>query len=223
MFFRFLLLFQIGIFIFNPDISWSQNCIITGVIKDKKTRESLVGATILIQGTTQGTTADIDGNYTIENLKPGTYTLEISYISFKKEILKNIKLTPEKPVHLEICLEEDSKYIEGVIVKERRKTDTDISIINAIKQSNIQMTGLSRQQISRSMDKNAAEAIRRVPGVTIIDDKFIIVRGLIDRYNSVLLNQTSTPSFETDKKSFSFDIIPSSTLDRLILYKTPAP
>jgi outer membrane receptor protein involved in Fe transport len=73
------------------------------------------------------------------------------------------------------------------------------------------------------MDRNAADVVKRIPGVTVMDDRFIMVRGLYDRYNSVWLNDASAPSSEVDKKSFSFDIIPSGQIDRILIAKTPAP
>ncbi|NJK87825.1 MAG: TonB-dependent receptor plug domain-containing protein [Bacteroidales bacterium] len=64
------------------------------------------------------------------------------------------------------------------------------------------VSGISAQQISRTLDKDAAEVVRRIPGVTITNGKFIIVRGLVERYNSVLINGATAPSFESNKGHF---------------------
>jgi outer membrane receptor protein involved in Fe transport len=85
------------------------------------------------------------------------------------------------------------------------------------------MSGISAQQITKSQDKDAAEVIRRVPGITITDGRFVIVRGLVERYNSVMLNNATAPSFEADKRAFSFDAIPSGMIENILIYKSPAP
>lgn len=203
--------------------STAQKGEIAGFVQDRKTRETLIGANVIIKGTTLGVSTDIDGKFRLAGVDPGIFSIEVSYISYRKLVIEGVEVNPDQTTDLEIFLEEDARMLEGIVVRERRKTDTEISIISAVKASNVAVTGMSRQQISRSLDKNAAEAMRRVPGVTIMDGRFIVVRGLIDRYNTVWLNGSATPSFESDKRSFSFDILPTSSLDRMMIYKTPAP
>ena len=101
-------------------------------------------------------------------------------------------------------------------------TNTENAVLILIKTSNLVVSGISNQQISRSQDKDASEVVRRIPGVTIRDGRFIIVRGLIERYNTVWLNNANTPSSEADVRAFSFDAIPSNAIDRILIYKTPA-
>ena len=83
--------------------------------------------------------------------------------------------------------------------------------------------GISAQQIQKSQDRDASQVVRRVPGVSIQDDRFVIIRGLNERYNTVMLNDAITPSTEVDVKSFSFDLIPSTAIDRMMIYKSGAP
>src|SRR5690606_30894607 len=85
------------------------------------------------------------------------------------------------------------------------------------------VSGISRQQIAVSQDNNAAQAMQRVPGVTVVDNKFVMIRGLSERYNNVMINDVIAPSTEVDKRTFSFDLIPSGALDRMVLYKSGAP
>ena len=84
------------------------------------------------------------------------------------------------------------------------------------------MSGISAQQISKTQDSDAAEVLRRIPGITIVDDRFIVVRGLAQRYNNVWLNNATTPSSETDSRAFSFDVLPSSLIDNMMVYKSPS-
>ncbi|MFH0896289.1 MAG: TonB-dependent receptor [Bacteroidota bacterium] len=196
---------------------------IRGIIKDKKTKETIVGANVLIQGTQIGGSTDLDGKFSIPYLQQGTYNLVVSYISYKSIVIPSAHVTKEKPLELEIELEEDVASIKGVEVKGQRKNDSELSMISTIKSSNLIVNGISNQQIQKSQDRDASDVVKRIPGVTIMDGRFIIVRGLNERYNTVWLNNIPTPSTESDVRAFSFDIIPSSMLDNILVYKTAAP
>ncbi|HOY31290.1 MAG TPA: outer membrane beta-barrel protein [Bacteroidales bacterium] len=202
---------------------FSQNETITGTITDLKTRETIVGATVMIEGSTTGVSSDLDGNFKLGPLKPGNYTLVVSYISYKKQLIENIKVDKGKPVVIFVELEQVNTEISGVTIVGTRRHDSEISMITSIKSSDMVVSGISSQQISKSQDKDAAEVVRRIPGITITGNRFIVVRGLNERYNTVWLNNSSTPSLESDVKAFSFDLIPSSLIDNILVYKTPAP
>jgi len=216
------ILFTFLIFFFSLNL-FSQSGIIKGIIIDKKTRETLVGANVWIDGTTTGTSTDINGEFTLNNLKIGTYKIMVSIISYRRTILDNVKVTKDHITELSVELEEEVTTMQEVEIVDKRTTNTEISIINVIKNTNLIANGISSQQIQKSQDRDASEVIRRVPGVTLFNGQFVIVRGLNQRYNSVSLNNASTPSSETDTRAFSFDIIPSSLLENIMIYKNPSP
>jgi hypothetical protein len=193
--------------------------IIKGTIFDKKFNEPLTGAAILIEGTTNGTTADIDGNFELK-VAPGTYNLIVTYVSYKPQRIESIIVRTSQPTVLNIEMEEVTMELEGVQVVAQLKTDTDLSLLRSVMTSIQVVSGISSQQISRTLDSYASEVVKRIPGVTIQDNRFIVVRGLNQRYNNVWLNNAGTPSSETDVKAFSFDIIPSNMIDNLLIYKT---
>lgn len=209
--------------LFNATQIFSQTETITGTITDKKTRETIVGASVVIQGTTIGAGSDLNGVYRINSVKPGTYSIVVSFISYKKQVVDNVKVVKGKPTELNFELEEDIATIAGVTVTAKKTTDSEISMMSSIKSSDLVVSGISSQQISKSQDRDASEVIKRIPGITIIENRFVIVRGLSERYNVVWLNNASTPSSEADVKAFSFDVIPSGLIDRMMIYKTPAP
>ncbi len=196
---------------------------IQGKITDVKTKESIVGASVFIKGTTIGSSTDIEGNYLIKNVKPGTYNIIVSFISYKVDTIPNVRVQKDKVTKLDHEVTETTTQLSEVSVTARKKTDTEISVINTSKQSNLIIVGVSSQQIAKSQDKDASEVIRRLPGVTIMGGRFVVVRGLIERYNTVWLNNASTPSSETDQRAFSFDVLPSNMINNMVIYKTPAP
>lgn len=195
---------------------------IAGVVKDSKTGETIVGANVVLQGTNTGSSTDMDGNFLIPNVQAGTYSLQVSYVTYKIHTVPNVLVETAKRVVLDISLAEDISELAEVVITAKSHTNTDFDLLRNIKLTKVVMSGISAEQISKSLDRDAAQVVRRIPGVTIKDDEFIIIRGLSERYNAVMLNNAYAPSMETDKRSFSFAAIPSSQLDRILIYKSPA-
>lgn len=216
-----ILLLQLQILISNT--AAAQKGSIQGVVTDKTNTETLAGASVFIPGTTTGTTTDFDGNFSIHNLNPGNYSLQVSFISYNPVIIDNVVVSANKITIISVDLEEVTTQLEGVVVATVRRTNTDMALVSAIRANPTVANGISAQQISLSQDKDASEAVRRVPGISIMGGRFIVVRGLNQRYNNVWINNASTPSTEADQKAFSFDLIPSYMIDNLIIAKSPAP
>ncbi len=201
-----------------PAISFAG--IVKGRIIEQGTNEPLTGAAIVTDDG-QGTTADLDGNYSL-TVKNGTYTLTVRFIGFKTIVKENVKVTKEEVV-LDFVLEPDNTTLGEVMVSTTARHNTDAATTRQQQEAHVTMTGVSEQHIKRTQDKDAGEVIRRIPGVSIIDEKFVMVRGLSQRYNNVWLNGAAVASSEADQRAFSFDIIPSSQLDNMMVVKSSAP
>ena len=202
-------------------ISFAQTGVVRGTIKDAATDEDIIGATVRIDGTTLGASTDINGFFSISKVPVGKRKVIISYVSYKQ---KEIEVTAEtdKVIEINTTLQEDKVILQEVKVVANRITGTEVSVISEIKASQMIVSGISSAQIGKTLDRNAAEVVKRVPGVTIFGNRFINIRGLNERYNTVMLNNVFTPSMETDVRSFSFDIIPSNQIDRILIFKSPA-
>lgn len=198
----------------------AQAAAIRGTVTEKTTKEPLIGATVLVSGTTIGAITDIDGNFELAGLRNGPYKLIISYVSYHtQEIDVNVNGMAE----IKVELESDDQQLGEVVVVAKTKKDTENAILSLQRNSLVTQTGVSAQQITKTQDKDASEVIRRVPGISIIEEKFVMVRGLSQRYNNVWMNHSAVPSSEADARAFSFDIIPSSQLDNMLVVKSPAP
>lgn len=201
-------------------LSWAQTGTIRGNVKDGVSGDGVVGANVYIEGTTQGSVADINGDFEITRVKSGAYTLIISFVSYKTDTLKNITVYPDEATVINTALVEESQQLSEVVVSGQKVSNTDISVVRDIKASQMVVVGISAQQISLSQDRDAAQVVRRIPGVTILNNRFVNVRGLSERYSTVLLNGVIAPSTEVDSKAFAFDLIPSSMIDRMMVYKS---
>lgn len=201
----------------------AQTGTIEGFVLDKKTNETLISAQILIDGTTKGTVSNIDGQYQLTNINPGKHFIKVSYIGYYPLLIESIVVGADKTTPLNIMMDASDVSIDELVVSAKRRSSSDETMITSIKSSPLVVSSISGQQIQRSQDKDASEVVRRVPGITIIDDRFIIIRGLNQRYNNVWLNNAATPSSESDVKAFSFDVIPSSLIENIMIFKSTAP
>ncbi|MFL5729884.1 MAG: TonB-dependent receptor plug domain-containing protein [Cytophagaceae bacterium] len=209
-----LLLFMISTGLF------AQTGNLKGVVKDE-TGQPAFDVTVFIPALKIGTVTELEGEYEIKNIPPGTYRILFKGAEYKLDTAFGVVIKAGETTVLD-----KSIFSEGAIVIEITDIKDQGSIttqIEDVKTSDKTMSATSGAQIRQGQDRDAAEAVRRIPGVTLVDNRFIMVRGLGERYNSVWLNDAGAPSSEPDRKSFSFDVIPSQLIDKIQVYKTPAP
>jgi hypothetical protein len=116
--------------------------------------------------------------------------------------------------------EGDTVKMEGLEIKTYKKSKTESSMVKEIRGASLTVSGVTSELIKSIQVSSANDVVKRVPGVTILGDKFLVVRGISPRYNVTMLNGFSAPSFNPDSKVFSFDILPASVIDNIKLYKT---
>lgn len=202
----------------------AQNGKISGRVIDSKTGEELIGASIYLKNTQprQGASADIDGRFLIDAVKPGPYILVVSYIAYKTKEL-NITVQAGQTLTLNLGLEDAEQELGEVIIKgEVRKESVNAFLIEQ-KKSNIIGNGITADAIKRSPDNNSGEALKRVSGATLQGGKFAIVRGLNERYNLAMINNSPLPSTEPEKRAFALDLFPANMLDQLVIVKSASP
>lgn len=115
-----------------------------------------------------------------------------------------------------------NKKLLEITVKSAVKKETSIAIVNAVRNNVAISDGVSIEFIKKTPDRTVGDALKRISGVTIQNDKFVLVRGLSDRYNLAMLNKTVLPSTEPDRRTFSFDIIPTNLIDNILINKSAA-
>lgn len=199
---------------------FAQNGTISGRVTDSKTGEPIIGANVLIQGTAVGDVTNLEGQFTIANVKPGTYNLVVSYITYKTHTVPDLLVESGKISTVNISMQEDATELQEVVVSGTREINTDFTLLKSIRESKLVVSGISAEQIVRIPDRDAAQIMQRVPGVSIVDNRFVMIRGVSERYNQVMINRMIGPSTEIDKRSFSFDLIPSGAIDQILIYKS---
>jgi len=202
--------------------SFSQTGTIDGKLYDNSNGKSLAGVSVIVEGAEKGTSTKVDGFFNIK-LTPGRYTLKFSLINYGSKSVSDVEVKSGEATHLEIGMDVSAKSETEVIIKASSKRETIAAMINYQRTSPVVAQVVSAEAIRRSPDRNTGEVLKRVPGASIQEGKYMVIRGLADRYNQSMLNGVLLSSTEPDRKSFSFDILPSSMVDNIIINKAFIP
>lgn len=208
--------------IFISIVSFSQTGFIRGKIIDAQTGEPLIGATVVVAGTTTGTITDFDGNYNLK-LDAGTYTISVSYVSFETQTFENTPINEGEATILNATLSEATTELDEVVVTARARQRTESAMQVMKRKSALVMDGISAQHISRLGDSDAAGALKRVTGVTVQEGKYVYVRGLSDRYMTVTLNGAVIPGLDPNFNTVQMDLFPSNIIENMMVSKTYSP
>ncbi|MEJ7780498.1 MAG: TonB-dependent receptor [Daejeonella sp.] len=197
---------------------------ISGKINDTKTGEALIELTVKITGSQSGASTDVEGRYTLGNLTPGKYSLTFSYIGYQSKNITDIDVLAGKTTNLDVTMSEASSQALAEVVITATLRQESVNSLYAQQKNSVRVSdGISSESIKRSPDRNTSEVLKRVSGTTIQDNKFVIVRGLSDRYNTASLDNGVLPSTEPNRKAFSFDIVPANLIDNIVISKTATP
>jgi TonB-dependent receptor len=217
-----LIVFQFFLGRYNACYAQSTG-VISGKVTDEQSGETLIGTTVAIEGD-KATATNVEGRYALDVAARGKYTIVIKYLGYQTKIINDIDVDAGKVTSLNIILKPDaSKALKGVTVTSSYRKESLNSLYVAQKNSAAITDGISSENIKSSPDKNTSEVLKRVSGATVQDNKFVIIRGLSDRYNTALLDNTPLPSTEPNRKAFSFDIVPSNLVDNIVINKTATP
>lgn len=197
-----------------------KNGTVSGIVVDEENGEPVVGATVTIGN--QNKISDVDGSFIFE-LPEGTYIAAITSVGYGAKNVTEILVKGSQAATVNITLKRQKGNLQGVVVSSSARKETVASLYIRQKNNAGITDGISAEQISRTPDKNIGESLKRISGLSAIDNKYVVVRGLSERYNQAMLNGQAMPSTELNRKQFSFDIIPSNMVDNITVSKTITP
>jgi len=203
--------------------SFAQKGKIEGKITDARTGQPIAGVSVILNGSKTGVSSNTDGYFVI-TADAGKQSLTLSSTAYQEKKIEEIDVIAGQVAHLDIVMDIKSKTGETVIVKSSSaRRESVAALIGYQKNTSVVAQVISAEAIRRSPDKNTGEVLKRVPGLSILDGKYLVVRGLADRYNQAMLNGVLMGSTEPDRKAFSFDIFPSAIIDNIIINKAFIP
>jgi TonB-dependent receptor len=208
---------------FIMSLSAQEGGIITGKVTDGESGDLMRSVTVVLKDTKRGARTDVKGKYTIKSVPAGTYTVQFSFVGYKAKSVAGVQVNAGQTVTVNAVLQPENKKLDEVIVEARRSNDNQAAILAQRKNSAQVSDGVSQEEISKTPDGDAGQALKRVSGVTLVGDKFVYVRGVSDRYNNTTLNGSTLATTEPDKRSFAFDMFPSEFLQSANVAKSFTP
>ena len=203
-----------------------------GVVTDMVTGEPLIGAGILIEGTTEGTVTDVDGSYVLA-LPEGTHSLSVSYIGYLTVNLTvtvnpdgtgTVRASDDTSISmtdsgLMIYMAPDSEALADAVVTARKNLESLQALQNERIQSGFAIENMGAREMSIKGISNAQESVAKLSGISIASAGQLIVRGLGDRYSTTTLNGLPIASPNPDNKLIPLDIFPASTIQNITVSK----
>ncbi len=201
---------------------------IKGRITDAATGEPVINAIILLNNGTYKNVSGLDGSYRFNDLPAGTYSVKVSYVSFKTSE-QSVSLTVDETVAVNVSLHTNERTtLKDVTVSAHKDGAGENAARSMERNADQVMNILSGRAIQVSPDLTVANAVQRISGVTIErnsngDGQYAILRGMDKRYNYTLVNGVKIPSPDDKYRYVPLDIFPSDLLDRLEVYKALTP
>jgi hypothetical protein len=205
--------------------------VISGVVLDQEDRAPLPNARVGIYRImpadsewtmVHGSLTGADGAFRFE-VPPATYRAIFNYQSYSVVVKDDIVVGPGATVELSITLTPKPLQIGGVEVQGLGNKGSEASALTEQKKAEVVSDAITSEQISKSTDSNAAEALQRVTGLSVVEGKYVFVRGLGERYSSTQVNGASVGTPEPNKKVVPLDVFPSGAIDNIVVQKTYTP
>ena len=200
----------------------AQTGTLAGVIVDGENGETLIGATAVIAGTTTGGATDLNGRYEFV-AEPGTYTLVFSYVGFSSVTVEDVVVSEGEITRLEIELFTEALSYGEVHVTASVLEGSEAGLLRGRAKAVAVSDAISAETISRSGSGDAAAAMTKVTGASVVGGRYVYIRGLGDRYSNTTLNGSALPSADPDRKAFQLDLFPAALLDNIVTLKTFTP
>jgi len=215
----------------SPASSSADKAVVTGRVLDQEDHQPLPNARVGIYrlvpadsawNLVAGALTTAAGTYRFE-VAPGTYRIIISYQTYTTSVVDDVVLTAGATKELLATLTPKPLQIQGVEIKGTESRGTEAAALSKQKKASYVSDAITSEQISKSTDSNAAEALQRVTGLSVVEGKYVFVRGLGERYSSTQVNGSTIGTPEPNKRVVPLDIFPSGALDNVVIQKSYTP
>jgi outer membrane receptor protein involved in Fe transport len=196
---------------------------ISGTVVDARTGEPLIGVSVRIDGTVLGAATDLDGRFVIRNIAPGVVSLTISSVGYAATRISEVTVGDSSIAGLQVLLHPQAYEQGEVKVTAKRLMSGDGALLKHRQAALAVSDAIGAEAISRSGGGDAAQAMSRVTGASVVGGKYVYVRGLGERYSNTLINGSQAPTADPDKQAVNMDLVPAGLLDNIIVEKTFTP
>lgn len=196
---------------------------IVGRVVDAATGAGLADVGIQVVGTILGTTSGVDGRFVLGSVTAGTVTIHARRLGYAAKTVTGLMLESGKTLEQNITLSASNVQLAAQVVTASAERGTVNEALDTQRSAVGVVNSVTAEQISKSPDGDAAQAVKRVSGVTVQDGKYVFVRGLGERYTTSSLNGARVPSPEPEKRVVPLDMFPAGLLQTITTSKTFTP
>lgn len=206
-------------------VAWAQPVgSIRGVVYDKDFDAPLGGAQVLIAETEQSATVSDEGNYVINEVAAGAYTLVFSKEGYTRQVKADVVVSSGQMTELDIWLSGEFTDMEEFVVQDVEIGGaTETALLELRMESPALMDSISSDLMSKAGAGDAASALKLVSGATVQDGKYATIRGLPDRYVNSQMNGVRLPTADAEKRAVQLDQFPSAVIESIQVTKTFTP
>ncbi|MBN1465990.1 TonB-dependent receptor [candidate division KSB1 bacterium] len=181
------------------------------------------GVNIVLENTTMGAATDLNGNYDIENVPVGEYTVVATFIGYARLRIEDVHIKANQSETVNLKMSMEALEGEEVVVTAKALKNTEAVLLKDRQKAAAVSDAISAEVISQAGASDAADAMKQVTGASVVDGKYVYIRGLGDRYTSTQLNGAEIPSADPYRRAGSVDIIPSNLIDNIVTVKSFTP
>jgi len=217
------------VFAYNACVLYAQEQVsgmLSGSVQDADYGGSVLNAKVTILENQMSAKTNVDGRYFMSGVPEGTYTLIVSAPYYKSSQVESLEIVAGEVKKIDVPLFNDTSDVielESFSVKAEVLEDSDIGLLTQRQKAPAISDAMGSETFSRLGLGDAADALAKVTGASIQDGKYMVVRGLSDRYNTTTLNGTTVPSADPNRKSVQLDQFPTGLLDVIETTKTFTP
>lgn len=196
-----------------------------GSVKHIETLEKISGVTIVFREVDLETVTDDAGNFSVD-ISEGTYSISLIHSDYSTRTIDEIVIKVGEEQSIDIMLTPSAITLDAINIfasNEVRVQGGVANLIEETKNSGVMLNLIGSEQMSKSGDSDAASALGRVTGLSIVDGRYVYVRGMGERYSGSYLNGARLPSPEIDKRVVPLDLFPTSVLESMAIQKTYSP
>ena len=215
----------------NADSNKSESPIIKpgrilGRVFDADSGEALIGVTVVIEESKTETKTDLEGRYRLTGVKPGNYSLLFFKESYERVRVKVDQVESGRTKLVDLPLNPDYSDLETLDAFEITSEElggTDIQLLALRQESMVVMDAMGSFDMSRLGAGNVADALTKMVGTSVQDGKYVVVRGLADRYSNATFNGVPIPSSDIYRNTPQLDLFPSIAVDSISIKKSMSP
>jgi outer membrane receptor protein involved in Fe transport len=166
-----------------------------------------------------GGMTNADGTFSLD-ARPGVYTLRVRALSYGPKVITGIAVVAGQAVRIEATLQPEALLQTEVVVEARVVQNNESALLQQRRKASTVNDAISAEQVRRTPDRDVADVLRRVTGLSVQDDKYVFVRGLGERYSSTEVDGVRLVSPEANKRVVPLDLLPVSLIDNVVIQKT---